>query len=52
MDNEQLNICVGARVMIAVNIDIFKKLINDSIGTVKHLDRKYSKPLWPDLNKM
>ena len=31
--------------MIAVNINISEKLINDYIGTVSCLDMKYTKPL-------
>ena len=36
--------CVGAKVMLTDNISVSHRLINGSIGTVKHLDRR-SKPL-------
>jgi len=35
----QLKLCVGARVMLTINIDTEDKLINGSLGTVKILDR-------------
>ena len=31
--------CVGARVMLPDNISVSDRLINGSVGTVKHLDR-------------
>ena len=34
----ELKLCVGARVMLTGNINMFDKLINGSFGTVKHLD--------------
>ena len=37
-------LCVGARVILADNISVTDRLISDSIGAVKHLDRR-SKPL-------
>ena len=40
----KLKLCVGARVMLTDNISVSGRLINGSIGTVKHLDRR-SKPL-------
>ena len=40
----KLKLCVGTRVMLTDNISVFDRLINGSIGTVKHLDRR-SKPL-------
>ena len=40
----KLKLCVGARVMFTDNINVSDRLINGSIGTVKHLDRR-SKPL-------
>ena len=41
----KLKLCVGARVMLTDNnISVSDRLINGSIGTVKHLDRR-SKPL-------
>ena len=39
-----LKLCVGARVMLTDNISVSDRLINSSIGTVKHLGRR-SKPL-------
>ena len=41
---EKLKLCVGARVMLTDNISVSERLINGSVGTVKHLDRR-SKPL-------
>ena len=40
-----LKLCVGARVMLTDNISVSGRLINSSIGTVKHLGRR-SKPLF------
>ena len=40
----KLKLCVGARVMLADNISVSDRLINGSLGTIKHLDRR-SKPL-------
>ena len=40
----KLKLCVGTRVMLTDNISVSERLINGSIGTVKHLD-KISKPL-------
>ena len=40
----KLKLCVGARVMLTDNISVSDRLINGSIGKVKHLDRR-SKPL-------
>ena len=40
----KLKLCVGARVMLTDIISVSGRLINGSIGTVKHLDRR-SKPL-------
>ena len=40
----KLKLCVGARVMLTDNISVSDRLINGSIGTVKHWDRR-SKPL-------
>ena len=37
-------LCIGARVMLTDNISVSDRLINGSIGTVKHWDRR-SKPL-------
>ena len=34
----ELKLCVGTRVMLTDNINMFDKLINGSVGTVKHLD--------------
>ena len=34
----ELKLCVGARVMLRDNINVFDGLVNGSIGTVKHLD--------------
>ena len=34
----ELNLCVGARDMLTDNINVFDRLINGSIGTVKHLN--------------
>ena len=34
----KLKLCVGARVMLTDNISVSDRLINGSIGTVKHLD--------------
>ena len=39
----KLKLCVGARVMLT-DISVSDRLINGSIGTVKHIDRR-SKPL-------
>ena len=36
----ELKLCVGARVMLTDNISVSDRLINGSIGTVKHLDRR------------
>ena len=40
----KLKVCVGARLMLTYKISISDRLINGSIGTVKHLDKK-NKPL-------
>ena len=40
----KLKLCVGARVILTDNISVSDRLINGSIGTVKHLYKK-SKPL-------
>ena len=40
----KLKLCIDARVMLTDNISFSDRLINGSIGTVKHLDR-ISKPL-------
>ena len=40
----KLKLCVDARVMLTDNISVSVRLINGSIGTVKHLNRR-SKPL-------
>ena len=40
----KLKLCVGARVMSTDNISVSDRLINGSVGTVKHLNRR-SKPL-------
>ena len=40
----KLKLCVGARVMLTDNISVSDRLINGSIGKVKHWDRR-SKPL-------
>ena len=36
----KLELCVGARVMLTDNISVPDRLINISVGTVKHLDRR------------
>ena len=36
----KLKLCVGARVMLSDNISVSDRLINGSIGTVKHLDKR------------
>lgn len=41
----QLSLCVGARVMITVNVTMSGKLIKCSIRTIRYLDIKHSKPL-------
>ena len=41
----KLKLRVGARIILSDNINISDRLINGSIGTVKHLDKK-SKPLF------
>ena len=40
----KLKLCVGARVMLTDNVSVSDRLINGSLGTIKHLDRR-SKPL-------
>ena len=40
----KLKLCVGVRVMFTDNVSVSNRLINGSIGTVKHLDKR-SKPL-------
>ena len=40
----KLKLCVGVRVMLTDNVSVSDRLINGSIGTVKHLDKR-SKPL-------
>ena len=40
----KLKLCVGLRLMLTDNISVSDRLINSSIGTVKHLDTR-SKPL-------
>ena len=40
----KFKLCVGAMVMLTDNISVSDRLINGSIGTVKHLHKK-SKPL-------
>ena len=40
----KLKLCVGARVILTNNISVSDRLINGSVGIVKHLDRR-SKPL-------
>jgi len=41
----RLKICVGAKVMLTLNVDIEDKLINGSLGTVRIIDRvRNSKP--------
>ena len=39
-----MKLCVGARVILTDNISVSDRLINGSVGTVKHFDRR-SKPL-------
>ena len=41
---EKFKLCAGARVMLTDKISVSDRLINGSIGTVKHLDRR-SRPL-------
>ena len=41
----KLKLYVGARVMLTDNVSVSVRLINSSIGTVKHLDIR-SKPLF------
>ena len=41
---EKFKLCVGAMVMLTDNISVSDRLINGSIGTVKHLHKR-SKPL-------
>ena len=36
----KLKLCIGARVLLTDNISVSDRLISDSIGTVKHLDRR------------
>ena len=40
----KLKLCVGARVVLTDNISVSDRLINSSVGIVKHLDKR-SKPL-------
>ena len=40
----KLKLCVGARVMLTDNVSVSDRLINGSLGTIKHLDKR-SKPL-------
>ena len=40
----KLKLCVVARVMLTDNVSVSDRLINGSLGTIKHLDRR-SKPL-------
>ena len=40
----KLKLCVGARVMLTDNVSVSDRLINSSLGTIKHLDKR-SKPL-------
>ena len=40
----KLKLCLGARVIVAENISVVDRLINNSICTVKHLENR-SKPL-------
>ena len=40
----KLKLCVGARVMLTDSFSVSDRLINGSIGTVKHLDKR-SKPI-------
>ena len=44
-----MKLCVGARLILTNNISVSDRLINGSIGTVKHLDRR-SKPLCGTIN--
>ena len=41
----KLKLCLGARIMLTDNISVADRLINGSIGTVKHLQMKADKPL-------
>ena len=41
----KLKLCVGARIMLTDNISVSDRLINGSIGTVKHLEVRPNKPL-------
>ena len=36
----RLKLCVGARVILTDNISVSDRLINDSIGTIMHLDKR------------
>ena len=40
----KLKLCVGARLMLIDNVSVSARLINSSIATVQHLDRR-SEPL-------
>ena len=36
----KLKLCIGDRIMLSDNISVSERLINGSIGTVEHLDRR------------
>ena len=45
-----MKLCGGARIMLTDNISVSNRLINGSVGSVKHIERR-SKPLFSKIYK-